>query len=330
MNFANKKQSRVLLLLSLLVATMMVFAACTTTDGVVVQDPVVEDPVVEDDITQDDAIVEDDTDVVTGDEVVEDPVVGDVDTTTEGVAAVQDVMLTANYLLDFDLENAADEDLGDVQNLLVDPNTGDIPYAIIESSGFLGFDAEDVLIPMDAFALGAEGDELILPFATPDDVEGMPVVEEEIWEIEDGSWDDQFFDFWNTTDYGANLTNYDTSLVLLSDLVGYGTASWGDLGTGLVNAVLVDLGTKTAKWVVLDYADTGIADYNDNVVLVPFQAFDWQNMDGELGFTPELNADALNNAPLVNRDELFAANFLAAEFDSSAVTYWEEMGYTFE
>ncbi len=104
----------------------------------------------------------------------------------------------------------------------------------------------------------------------------------------------------------------------------------GDLGPGLVNAILVDLGENAAKWVVVDYANSGIADYNDNVVLVPFQAFDWTNMETELGFSADLNPEALNNAPLVNRDQLFAADFLDAEFDSQAVTYWQEMGYSFE
>lgn len=323
MNFVNKKPSRVLLLLSLLTAAVMVFAACTTTDGVVVEDPVVQDPVVEDPVVEDEDIVE-------GEVVQEVTPIPEGESTTPGVAAIQDVMLDATRLLDFDLENANDEDLGDIQNLLVDMETGNIPYVIVESNGFLGFGNEDVLFPMDAFSLGEEGGELILPFAQPEDIEGAPVVDEETWALNDGTWDDELFNFWGGTDYGTNLTDFQSGAVLLSDLVGYGTAAWGDLGPGLVNAILVDLGENTAKWVVVDYANSGIADYNDNVVLVPFQAFDWTNMETELGFSADLDPEALNNAPLVNRDQLFAADFLDPEFDSQAVTYWEEMGYSFE
>ncbi len=263
--------------------------------------------------------------------VVNQPL-GETEVTDSGrVVNSRDLILNANVLLGADVANLNGDDLGDVQNVLVNAATGHLPYIIVQSSGFLGFGSEDVLIPFGAFELSKTGEQLLLPFTQPEDIEGAPVIEADAWAINDPGWDDDLFDFWNNTEFSTNLVdlNSDSPIVLLSDLIGLGAVTLGDLSDGFVNGVLVDIHAHSAKWIVMDYVNTGLDRYANDVILIPFTAMDWQQVDGLVSFSPDVDLEVLNNAPLTNRGDLFLSGYLAPGFDDELVRYWSQLGYDF-
>jgi hypothetical protein len=251
----------------------------------------------------------------------------------EGVAAVQDVLVNASVLLGMGIDNVQDEDLGSLEDILIETSTGSIPYAIIGTGGFFGLGDEDVAVPFSAIELGETGNELIMPFTQESDLEGMPLIQDDAWPASgDAAWDDELFGYWSATEWGTNLGDFDETMpvVRASSLVGYGVGAYGDLGAGAVDSILVDMGTDQAKWIVLDYGTTGVATYADNLVLVPFSAMDWTQFGDEIVFRADLDPAALAGAPMILRDDFVNAEFLDPTFDDPVVDYWQGLGYEVE
>ena len=63
--------------------------------------------------------------------------------------------LTANLraaeLIGADVRNTANEDLGEIEDVVLAPESGKIEYAIMSHGGFLGMGEEQVAVPWDAF-----------------------------------------------------------------------------------------------------------------------------------------------------------------------------------
>jgi sporulation protein YlmC with PRC-barrel domain len=55
------------------------------------------------------------------------------------------------------VKNLQGEDLGEVEDVLVDPETGQVKFAILEVGGFLGLGSTKVAVPWGAFQLSQEG-----------------------------------------------------------------------------------------------------------------------------------------------------------------------------
>ncbi|MBX2998224.1 MAG: PRC-barrel domain-containing protein [Caldilineaceae bacterium] len=257
----------------------------------------------------------------------------------EPAVAVEEVMLKASTLLDFNVSNLQGEDLGVVSDLVIDTNTGLIPYAILSSSGFLGFGGENVLVPFSAFSLSQTGTELLLPFASADQIQNAPTVGDDWPTWGDAAWGDQGAAAWGQTEFGQGLpaVGQSTNALRVSNLMGYGVGAHGELGNGSIMDLLVDLQTNRAKWLVVDYAGaattTGAVtsvDYANHLVLVPFGAMDWPNLGQEIGLSPTIDPAALAGAPLVERVELEQAEFLNPNFDTEVVSYWEGYGHQFQ
>ena len=55
------------------------------------------------------------------------------------------------------VKNLQGEDLGDIEDVLVDPETGQVRFAVLEVGGFLGLGSTKVAVPWSAFQLTKEG-----------------------------------------------------------------------------------------------------------------------------------------------------------------------------
>jgi sporulation protein YlmC with PRC-barrel domain len=74
----------------------------------------------------------------------------DVQSTTETTG---EKLIRVGRFTDFDLRNTADEDLGEVEDLVVDLNAGMVENAIVEFGGFLGLGEKAVAVPWQQFQL---------------------------------------------------------------------------------------------------------------------------------------------------------------------------------
>lgn len=56
------------------------------------------------------------------------------------------------------VKNPQNQDLGEIDEVLIDPDTGQVRFVILEVGGFLGLGSTKVAVPLSAFQITAEGD----------------------------------------------------------------------------------------------------------------------------------------------------------------------------
>lgn len=55
------------------------------------------------------------------------------------------------------VKNPQNQDLGDIDEVLIDPDTGQVRFVILEVGGFLGLGSTKVAVPLSAFQITSEG-----------------------------------------------------------------------------------------------------------------------------------------------------------------------------
>lgn len=289
--------------------------------------------------------------------------------TSFGLAgAEQGYMMLASNLLGREVVSTANENLGSVEDFLVDMTDGNIPFALISHGGFLGIAQDQAPIPLSAMSVNPEQTALVLN-VTQDQLQNFPDVDvSNDWPAGlEAGWDTQLRDFW--TNLGYNVDTIDMaqsgSVVRASQLVnagflgvgtGVGTGT-GATGTGVltdttagvtgtdavvtasaVTDYIVDLSQGRMMYAVFNSVDTGITTagdtgLGDEWVVIPFQAIstDMQTgAAGELTFGQNMDQGILTNAPRIQGDNLNNADFFAPGWDEQIRSYWSEQGYTFQ
>jgi sporulation protein YlmC with PRC-barrel domain len=66
-------------------------------------------------------------------------------------------------LIGADVRNAQDEDLGDVEDVVIDPQGGGVQYVIVSTGGFLGIGSEEVAVPWEHLRVSSAMNALVLP-----------------------------------------------------------------------------------------------------------------------------------------------------------------------
>jgi sporulation protein YlmC with PRC-barrel domain len=78
------------------------------------------------------------------------------------------------------VRNLAGEELGRIEDLMIDLNTGRIIYAVLSFGGFLGIGDRRYPVPWSALRIHAERNELILDLSRSD-LEKAPAFEKDSW-----------------------------------------------------------------------------------------------------------------------------------------------------
>jgi sporulation protein YlmC with PRC-barrel domain len=75
---------------------------------------------------------------------------------------LQGVLLSTATLLGTDVRNPLGEEIGEIRQLMIDPQTGRVQYAVVAMGGFLGLGEKDILVPWRAMGLARDGNSLVL------------------------------------------------------------------------------------------------------------------------------------------------------------------------
>lgn len=279
--------------------------------------------------------------------------------------AEQGYMMLASNLLGREVVSTANENLGNVEDFLVDMTDGNIPFALISHGGFLGIAQDQAPIPLSAMSVNPEQTALVLN-VTQDQLQNFPDVDvSNDWPAGlEAGWDTQLRDFW--TNLGYNVDTIDTaqtgSVVRASQLVNagfFGVGADAGVDTGVltdttvvtdttdtepvvtantVTDYIVDLSQGRVMYAVFNSVDAGITPAGDvgagdEWVVVPFQAItaDMQTgAAGELTFGQNMDQTMLANAPRIQGDNLGDADFFAPGWDEQIRSYWREQGYNLQ
>lgn len=96
----------------------------------------------------------------------------------EDIEGVQ--RLTVDTLIGNDVRSRADENLGSVNDVIVDPEARQINYLIVARGGFLGVGEELVAVPWQAFAATPDLNTLVLDI-DPTYLESAPTIDSGFW-----------------------------------------------------------------------------------------------------------------------------------------------------
>ena len=97
-----------------------------------------------------------------------DPVDQPSDTTKESIPlatskpAQQQTLVSSSALVGTAVKNLQGEKVGDIRELMIDPQTGRIVYAVMASGGVLGMGEKSLAVPWETFRVGLEKDELVV------------------------------------------------------------------------------------------------------------------------------------------------------------------------
>jgi sporulation protein YlmC with PRC-barrel domain len=82
--------------------------------------------------------------------------------TPDALTAVQGILLSTETLLGSDVKNPQAQDVGTLKQLMVDPHTGRVMYAVVAMGGFLGMGEKTVIVPWNALEVARDGKSLVL------------------------------------------------------------------------------------------------------------------------------------------------------------------------
>jgi len=94
----------------------------------------------------------------------------------DALTAVQGVLLSTEVLLGSDVKNPQGQDVGDLKQLMLDPHTGRVMYAVVAIGGFLGMGEKTIVVPWNALEVARNGKSLVLN-VSPQMLQQVPAYE---------------------------------------------------------------------------------------------------------------------------------------------------------
>jgi len=111
-----------------------------------------------------------------------------------------DVMDAATLIGD-DVVNAQDEDLGKVESIMLDVQSGRVAYAVLSFGGFLGMGSKLFAIPWSALTLDTEEKRFILD-VPKDKLENAPGFDKDHWpSMADQGWARDLHSYYDVSPY---------------------------------------------------------------------------------------------------------------------------------
>lgn len=233
-------------------------------------------------------------------------------TSTLGVLGAAGRTVRASELLDYNVENLNGEDIGDLNDLIIDMSDGRILFATMEYGGLLGFGANTYPLPLQALrsaggitgttgltgAAGVTGttditdadlgldDNVIVFNIAEETLENAPGYDADWPDLNASDFEAEFRQFWSDPSLGALTNSLDItgtegitvtdivtgSLAKASELIGFNIENADGDNIGEINDLLVDLGSGHVTYAVLSFG--GFLGLGDQLVAIPLSLFE--------------------------------------------------------
>jgi sporulation protein YlmC with PRC-barrel domain len=126
--------------------------------------------------------------------------------TTEGEGPGPRLM-GADTLIGEDVYNHKDEDLGDIKEIMLDMNTGNVAYAVLSFGGFMGIADKLFAVPWKALKLDTENKRFILN-VDKERLETAPGFDKDNWpDFADPNWQNTINSYYGTKSYTDSTTS---------------------------------------------------------------------------------------------------------------------------
>jgi len=228
------------------------------------------------------------------------------DATNVAVAHV----LKSGDIIGLPVRNKAGEDLGNINDLVVDMKTGEIRYAALSFGGFAGFGSKLFAVPFGSmtFKFGEPNKANSRHFVfdvTKEQLERAPGFDSSNWpNFADSKWGeaiDRHYKFErkphataaNATGEGANV-KFET-VFRASQIKGMDVRNDKNENLGSVNELVMDIAKGHVKYVALSYGSWFTGDHK--LFAVPLSALTLNHANDKTFFVAHVSQESLKNAP---------------------------------
>jgi len=101
-------------------------------------------------------------------------------TSTIEIVRRVDMYLSGTSIIGTSVQNAQGENLGTVEDLMIDTSAGEVSYAVLSFGGFLGVGDKLFAVPLQAMRVNTQSEKLILD-ESKDRLENAPGFDKEHW-----------------------------------------------------------------------------------------------------------------------------------------------------
>ncbi len=110
-------------------------------------------------------------------------------------------ILSANTLRGTQVRNSEGDDLGKIEEIMLDQPSGKVAYAVLSFGGFMGMGDKLFAIPWKAISLDQENKQAILD-VQPDVLDNAPGFDKDHWpDFADPQWGESIHSHYNSTPY---------------------------------------------------------------------------------------------------------------------------------
>jgi len=242
-----------------------------------------------------------------------------------GVTDAQGKAILGSTLLDSKFLTSDGEVSGDLEDLVVDMQSGQLLYLLLKYGGVLNAGENTVAVPLNALSLKEDGTFLLnIP---PEHLQQFPQLEDDWPKAGSPNWDTDVRNFWDKEGFKVG---FDPSLSgnSIRRIASWTGAPFNDigLGAGTEKDVIVALDQGRVPYVLVSFANApdvnGTAGDN-NWYAIPLTAFDPQNP--QLALRSDVNASTFEGAPRFNRDSMGQNPFLPANYDQDWQVFWKKL-----
>ena len=107
-------------------------------------------------------------------------------------------LMGAETLIGNDVYNLEDEDLGDIKEIMLDMDSGEVSYAVLSFGGFLGIADKLFAVPWSALKLDTKNKRFTLD-VDKEKLESAPGFDKDNWpDMADPTWQDTIHSYYGT------------------------------------------------------------------------------------------------------------------------------------
>lgn len=210
-------------------------------------------------------------------------------------------------LIDAKIRNPQGEDLGEVEELVVDVNSGDIRYAVVSYGGFLGLGDKLFAVPLKAMTLkqDEDADAFFVVDINEERLENSEGFDDDNWP----NFSDQSFTSSVDRTYGIEsnrdaASTQKTSLYKLSTFEGVNVRGEGNVELGEVEWILIDAQQAKVSHLGLNLEDEIQSQANDDaLVLVPMNQLRLTTQGDDTFLQASADVEKIRSAPAVSEEE---------------------------
>jgi sporulation protein YlmC with PRC-barrel domain len=203
-----------------------------------------------------------------------------------------------------DVDNTSGQDLGKIKDVVVDPESGRVAYAVLSFGGFMGVGNKLFAIPWRSLKMQAD-DKLILDVekaqleaAKGFDEDNWPDMANQQWATETHKHFGQE-PYWSVEVKVEGIPALQTSR--LSKLIGHGVDNNADKKLGEINDVILDSNRGQIAYAVLGVG--GFVGIGEDLVAVPWEKLDVTQVNNDTTVRLAMTEDEIKNGPHFPRDK---------------------------